>query len=93
MSAESATIRELEVEIPAARICRDASQPVLALHISPPMMRVRGSAASGAPEEIACHSRSSSLPTRAIVAPMVHYIESLHHQRTDLTLTAFHLAR
>ncbi|GAA1107071.1 hypothetical protein GCM10009663_56310 [Kitasatospora arboriphila] len=26
-------------------------------------------------------------PCRAIVAPLVNYIESLHHQRPDLTLT------
>lgn len=26
-------------------------------------------------------------PCRAIVAPLVNYVESLHHQRPDLTLT------
>ncbi|MDX3854315.1 APC family permease [Streptomyces sp. AK02-01A] len=62
-------------------------QPVLALHVSPS-------------EEDAERFRESWLlwgghlplriiisPYRAIVAPLISYIESLHHQRPDLTIT------
>ncbi|MGW1286374.1 APC family permease [Streptomyces sp. NPDC001118] len=62
-------------------------QPVLALHLSPTeneAERFRGYWATWATTS---RLRSSSHPHRAIVAPLVHYIESLHHQRPDLTLT------
>ncbi|MCK7628042.1 APC family permease [Streptomyces sp. RS10V-4] len=63
------------------------AQPVLALHLSPTETeaeRFRGYWATWGdhlPLEVVVS------PHRAIVAPLVHYIESLHHQRPDLTVT------
>jgi len=62
-------------------------QPLLALHLSPTEAeaeRFRGYWATWGdhlPLEVVVS------PHRAIVAPLVHYIETLHHQRPDLTLT------
>ncbi|NDK24908.1 APC family permease [Streptomyces sp. TR1341] len=62
-------------------------QPLLALHLSPTETeaeRFRGYWATWGdhlPLEVVVS------PHRAIVAPLVHYIETLHHQRPDLTLT------
>ncbi|MFI9366957.1 hypothetical protein ACIG5E_38895 [Kitasatospora sp. NPDC053057] len=62
-------------------------QPVLALHISPSADEARRFRAywnlwgDHLPLKIVLS------PYRAIVAPLVNYIESLHHQRPDLTLT------
>ena len=62
-------------------------QPVLALHVSPTEEEA---------ERFRDYWRTWGdhlpledvlSPYRAIVAPMVNYIESLHHQRPDLTLT------
>ncbi len=61
--------------------------PVLALHISP--TRDEGQRfrdywtiwGDHVPLEVVVS------PYRAIVAPMINYVESLHHQRPDLTLT------
>ncbi len=62
-------------------------QPVLALHISP-----TGSEAERFRDYWRTWGNHLPLhvivsPHRAIIAPMVHYIWSLHHQRPDLTLT------
>jgi amino acid transporter len=62
-------------------------QPVLALHVSPSdeeAERFRDywrEWGDHLPLEVVVS------PYRAIVAPMIHYIESRHHQRPDLTLT------
>ncbi len=62
-------------------------QPVLALHVSPAeeeAERFRGYWSlwgDHLPLEVVVS------PYRAIVAPLVHYIEALHRQRPDLTLT------
>ncbi|HJD80253.1 MAG TPA: APC family permease [Kitasatospora aureofaciens] len=62
-------------------------QPVLALHISPSADEAQRFRAYW--NQWGDHLPLKILlsPYRAIVAPLVNYIESLHHQRPDLTLT------
>ncbi|MFE4213619.1 APC family permease [Streptomyces sp. NPDC056844] len=62
-------------------------QPTLALHISPSeeeTQRFRGYWTIWG-DHVPLHVVLS--PYRAIVAPLIHYIEALHHQRPDLTIT------
>jgi amino acid transporter len=62
-------------------------QPVLALHVSP--SEEESERFSGYWREWGDHLPLEILvsPYRAIVAPTINYIESLHYQRPDLTLT------
>jgi hypothetical protein len=78
------------LDLPAMRALAYAAslqQPVLALHVSPTegeAERFRGYWriwGDHLPLEVIVS------PYRAIVAPLVNYIESLHDQRRDLTLT------
>lgn len=62
-------------------------QPVLAVHVSPgedDAVRFRDAWTQWG-DHLPLHVLVS--PYRAIVAPLVNYIEALHHQRSDLTLT------
>ena len=51
------------------------------------MRRASASTDTGTCGAATCRSRSSISPYRATVAPLANYIEALHWQRPDITLT------
>ena len=71
----------------ALAYARSLGQPLLALHVSPEQEEVEsfkeqwGAWGAHVPLEVVLS------PYRAIVAPMVHYLESLHSERPELTIT------